>query len=162
MSLIHTVKQNFFKISKLGLCLTLFSLSSLSFNTDLHALNVEAKAHGHHSEDAVRLGTRLETEFWTLVQDQNIKEFSKKFTKIYQGFNISGAFSRSQQIKGLTGATLSGFTINNPVATRFQDVLVFSYDFVAFDSNLVSGPSVTIWKKYNKTWKIVSHSYVPF
>lgn len=157
MNLIESFKQKLYKICKLGFCASVFVLSSFSFNASLNA-----NSHDSQYTDALELGIYLESKFWTSVQDQNVKEFSNSLAHIFQGLNISGVYTREQQIEGLTGATLANFTFNNPIATRLHDVLVFSYDFVAIGSDLTSGPSITVWKKHAHCWKIVSHSYVPF
>lgn len=136
---------------------TLLVLFGFSFNSSLNATYIDRQ-----QSDPLELGVSLETEFWTLVQEHNVKRFSKKLAPIFQGLNISGSYTREQQISGLAGATLTGFAINNPVVTRSGNTLVITYNFVATDSNLTNGPSITIWKKYGCSWKIVSHSYVPF
>lgn len=146
------------RLYRLSFCASLLILSSLSFN----ALLMADSHHHHRQTDDLELGIELETKFWTLVQNHEVEKFSKKLTPIFQGLNVSGAYTRDQQIEGLAAATLTNFAIYNPVATRFHDILVFSYDFVAIGNGLTSGPTITIWKKYSHSWKIISHSYVPF
>lgn len=149
----------FGKLCKLGFCMSLFALSTLSFNAPSDINNC------HPSDkhlNALELGIKLETHFWKLVQQQKINQFSDELAHIFQGLNIEGIYTRKQQINGLTGATLASFNINNPVAKREGDLLVFSYNFVAHESDLTNGPSLTVWKRYKNSWKIVSHSYVPF
>ncbi|WP_068469555.1 nuclear transport factor 2 family protein [Candidatus Protochlamydia phocaeensis] len=158
MNLIKLAKQKLNRAGKLGLFAGLFALSAISVNMPVNAEGF----HRHHSDDDVELGFLLETQFWTAVQNRDIDRFSKKLAPIFQGLNISGAYTREQQITGLANSTLISFVIDNPVATRFQNTLIFSYDFVAVGSGLTSGPSITVWKKYGYSWRIVSHSYVPF
>lgn len=155
MNLIQSFKQRLY--SNLGFFVSLFVLSVLSFNMTLSADN-----HSCNHSNSLELGIALETNYWTLVQEQKVKKFSNKIAHIFQGLNVSGIYTRAQQIDGLTGATLARFRIKNPIAHRFEDVLVFSYDFIATGSDLTSGPTMTVWKKYDLSWKIVSHSYVPF
>lgn len=157
MNFIHSFKQRVYRTCNLGFCASLFVLSALSFNT---TLNADDNSCNH--SNSLELGIALETNYWNLVQEQNVKKFSNKIAHIFQGLNISGIYTRDQQIDGLTGATLRSFCIKNPIAHRFEDVLVFSYDFIARGSDLTSGPTLTVWRKYENSWKIVSHSYVPF
>lgn len=145
------------KLSRMSFCLGIFTLSALCSTTTLTAEN-----SNHQNSENLKLGISLETRFWNLVQKQEVEEFSEKLAPIFQGLNVSGVYTRSQQIAGLAQASLISFQIRNPIATRSQDVLVFSYEFVAVGTGLTSGPSITVWKKHEHTWKIVSHSYVPF
>ena len=155
MNFIKSCKRKLVKACKLGFCVSLFAFSALSLNI--------AYANCHHpSSDDLELGIELETNYWTQVQEHNVKEFSHLIAPIFQGINISGVYTRDQQIAGLAKSTLASFSINNPIAKRDHDVLVFSYDFVAIESNLTNGPSITVWKKIDCSWKIISHTYVPF
>lgn len=156
-------KQQFFQSYKFGLYIGLFALSALSFHADLSGHHRGDHCHHLEQSDATTLGLALETRFWTLVQSQKVKKFSRMIPHIFQGLSIQGIYNREQQITGLTGATLTGFEIQNPKGTRTGDTLVFSYEFIVeAGSDLMPGPDVSIWKKYGKSWKIVSHSYVPF
>ena len=147
------------KLSQLSCCIYAFVLLGLS----VIPLSLLANCHPHHRhQDALELGIALETEFWTLVQKQKVDKFSKKISPIFQGLNESGVYNRREQIDSLTGVTLTSFLINNPKSHRSHDVLVFSYDFIALGSDLLSGPSLTVWRKIDGSWKMVSHSYVPF
>ncbi len=155
MRIIHLFKQTICQAYRLSFCISLFVLSALNFTT-LHA------DHHHSQSDDLELGIALETEYWTLVQNKNVKKFSAKLLPIFQGLNILGVYTREEQISGLAASTLFSFSINNPVSHRSGDTLVFSYDFVAIGSGLTSGPSITVWRKHKHSWKIASHSYVPF
>lgn len=159
MKLLQSLKIKLGNTFRLSLYTCLFIFSTLSFQeTYLHAT---CSTFDHCN--ALELGLRLETEYWETVQQQEIARLSKKIACIFQGLNISGIYTRQQQITGLTGVRLPFFFIENPVATCCQDTLVFSYDFIApVESGLVSGPTLSIWRKFNCTWKLVSHSYVPF
>lgn len=155
MSFAQSLKKRVSHVVALGV--SLFALSVMS----VHTTSLYADAEVCCSD--LELGIRLETCFWKTVQRQNICELSQKISAIFQGLNISGIYTREEQISGLTGVLLPFFEINDPVATRCNDVLVFSYEFVApVESGLISGPSLTVWRKENRCWKIVSHSYVPF
>lgn len=156
MTVITSFKHNLYQFI---FCISLCALSCVSFHNPLNAF---CDRHPHESKDPLELALALETNFWTLVQNHEVKKFSKLLASIFQGINISGAFDREEEIAGLATATLSSFSLNNPRATRFRDVLVFTYDFVATDSNLTNGPTISVWKKHDHSWKIVSHSFVPF
>lgn len=154
MHVLKFLKKNFYP--SLFFCASLLlSLSPIQ--------SLQAEAHPQcRPQEAVKLGVRLETEFWNLVQEQKIRQFSEKLDPIFQGLKISGIYTRKQQIEGLTGATFKKFEILNPIARRCGDDLVISYNFVAKKSNLTSGPTISVWKKTNGEWKIISHSFVPF
>lgn len=145
------------KLCRVSFCVSLFTLSSVSFNATLNA-----ESRHHHKSDALELGIALETRFWNLVENHNVEKFSAKLAHIFQGLNVSGVYTIEEQINGLAQANLVSFEINNPKSHRFSDILVFSYDFVASGTGLTSGPSITVWKKDDNYWKIISHSYVPF
>ena len=168
-------QQQFFQSYKFGLYIGLLALSVLSFQVDLRADHSDAYTSNYfdHLEqelsdattlrDATALGLTLETRFWTLVQNQKVEKFSKKIAHIFQGLNIQGIYTREEQITGLTGATLTSFEIQNPKGTRSGNTIVFSYEFIiGAGSSLTPGPDISIWKKHGDSWKIVSHSYVPF
>lgn len=138
-------------------CAFILCLCVLNFNNTLNAIDVQ-----NRHDRTLELGIRLETEYWNLVKHQENKRAAKKVALTFQGLDIDGVYNRKQQIDGLIGVTLHNFSLRNPVAHRSQNILVFSYDFVAPGSDLTTGPNTTIWKKDNGSWKIVSHSYVPF
>lgn len=159
MNLLQLLKEKLGKASRISFCAGLFVLSTLGFQSaSLHATS----STSHHCSD-LELGIHLETCYWKAVQEQNIDKISEKVAHIFQGLNLSGVYTREEQIAGLTGITLPFFSIKNPVATRHDDVLVFSYNFIAPDeSGLTNGPTISVWKKCDCSWKLVSHSYVPF
>lgn len=159
MNVLTSLKEKLVKTSRLSFCVSLFVLSAMSFQTT--SLYAKSNIADHCSN--LELGIYLETNFWETVEQQNIAKLSKKIAHIFQGLSLSGVYTREDQISGLTGVTLTFFSINQPVATRQKDVLVFSYNFIApNESGLVSGPTISVWKKTNCSWKMVSHSYVPF
>lgn len=144
----------------ISFCLFLFVLVCF---TPLLQANFHPQPHPNaRSEDALELGLALETEFWTLVQEHKVQEFAQKISPIFQGLSIAGIDTRDEQINGLASSIVGSFSIQNPVASRFGDTLVISYDFIAVNSNLTSGPTISIWKKSGCNWRMVSHSYVPF
>lgn len=159
MNGIQSFQQRLYKAFKLGLSVSLLALSGLSF----HAATLNA-ASGHHCESDSELGLKLENRFWNSVKNQNIWELSEQLAPNFQGLNISGIYSKSkeEQVRGLTGVTLSSFTIHQPHATRDGDILVFSYEFrINGKPPLTGGPNLSVWKKYGDCWKMVNHSYVP-
>jgi hypothetical protein len=151
MNLIKLFKQ---RACQLIFCIGCLSLSGLSFQTPLLA--------DYHRYDALELGLALEIEFWTLVQNHEVKKFSRKLAPIFQGLNIERIFSKEEQIEALARSILINFDIRNPKATRSGNVLVFSYNFIAAGTGVTSGPTLSVWKKDDKIWKMVSHSFVPF
>jgi hypothetical protein len=150
-SIKNLVKRGF----KLSLYAGIFSVSLLNIGS---MNQLAACSHCEHAQEAnLELGVRLETEFWTLVQQKG--DFAEKLSRIFQGLNAKGPYTRENQIVGLQKANLLGFTINNPVVTRHQDTLVITYYLAAVGTGIVSGPDITVWKKHNHEWKIISHSY---
>lgn len=149
------IRSSIQKLSLLSICLSLLTLSIVCFTSPLNA-----ESQNQQNAENLKLGISLETKFWNLVQQHNVEKFSEKLAYIFQGLNASGVYTRQQQITGLSEAGLISFQLRNPKATRSHDVLVFSYEFIAVGTGLTSGPSITVWKKYKNSWKIVSHSYV--
>jgi hypothetical protein len=122
-----------------------------------------AYAQGDSStHETEKLAKKLVNKFWKDVEHQDVKAYSKLLAPHFQGINISGAYTRAQQISGLKGLTVTSFKITKLIASRFQDTLVISYDFTAQGMGIVSGPSVDIWHKKDQKWKQISHTYVPF
>lgn len=156
MVLRNIIKNKISKVTQLALFAGMAAFSNLALSTPVHA-----DFFSHHKDDALILGVELETEFWTLVQEHNVRGFSKKLSKIFQGLNINGAYTRADQISGLSSANLTGFTITNPVATRFKDALVLTYILTATGTGITSGPNISTWKKHEGKWKMISHCYVP-
>jgi len=109
-----------------------------------------------------KLAERLVTRFWNDVKHANVKAYSKLLAPHFQGINIFGVFTRSQQISGLQGVTVTKFTIKKLISSRYDDTLVISYDFLAEGNGIVSGPSIDVWRKIDHKWKQISHTYVPF
>lgn len=140
---------NFFK--------AIFCLSILNFSFCTAAAQVE----DHRFQSDLELGVFLETRFWNLVEQHDVPGFSDEISHIFQGLNASGVYSRENQITGLAGVTIDSFAINDPIVTRHCDVLVIGYNFAATGEGIVSGPSISVWKKTERSWKWVSHSYFP-
>lgn len=160
MHLITLFKTKLFRTYRLGICAGVLALSTLNMGIVAH-VQADDHCHHHHPHNDAELGIALETEFWNLVQEHDIPGYSEKLSRIFQGSNSDGIYTREEQIVGLVGAKLESFVLADPVTTRHHDILVFSYNFRASGSNLVSGPSITVWKKSGCHWKIVSHSYFP-
>ncbi len=141
---------------------TLFPLKVAVIFLLLIGVGANSQADESRKSQTTALGLKLESQYWTLVQKKDVKGFSRKIAPIFQGLNAQGAYTRSQQISGLANANLVSFSLDNPVVTRFRDVLVISYNFTAVGTGLTSGPSITVWQIECGCWKIVSHSYFPF
>lgn len=159
MNVVQSLKGCLSQKRILSFCTAFFVFSALNFlPASLHAKPCKC-----NSSNELELGLQLETNFWKTVQKQNIDKLSKKIARIFQGINIAGIYTREEQISGLTGVTLTNFAITHPVSHCRKDVLVFSYDFFApVESGLINGPTLSVWKKFGDSWKMVSHSYVPF
>lgn len=109
-----------------------------------------------------KLARRLVTQFWNDVKHQDVKAYSHLLAPHFQGINISGVYTRSDQISGLQSLTVTKFKITKLIASRFNSTLVISYDFSAKGKDIVSGPCIDVWHKNGPHWKQVSHTYVPF
>ena len=107
-------------------------------------------------------GYHLVNSFWNSVMKQEVRVYSCKLACNFQGLNIDGIFDRQDQIAGLSSLTVTSFQLNNLTTSRSGKTLVISYDFYATGDGIVSGPSIDVWQKGGKTWKQISHSYVPF
>ncbi|MBA3721891.1 MAG: nuclear transport factor 2 family protein [Parachlamydiaceae bacterium] len=118
-------------------------------------------SHDRNPEKSLQKFAReLVTEFWTDVQNKDVKAFSKLMALNFQGLNIAGAFTRSEQIAGLSSLNIQSFKIQQLVATRDKNTIVITYDFIAI-GDATNGPSIDVWSKTARHWKLVSHSYVP-
>jgi len=109
-----------------------------------------------------KLAFKLVTKYWKAVERQDVKLYSHFLAPHFQGINISGIYTRNDQISGLESLTVTSFKLENLKASSFNDTLVISYDFQAQGQGIVSGPSMDIWHKKHNKWKLISHTYVPF
>ncbi len=107
-------------------------------------------------------GYHLVHSFWESVMRQDVESYSHKLSHNFQGLNTDGIYNRHDQITGLSGLTVTSFQLENLKTSRSGKTLVISYDFYATGDGIVSGPSIDVWQKCDKTWKQISHSYVPF
>ena len=137
----------------------IFSLFCICFCGFLSAVQVTANAKNSHSETT---GYHLVNSFWTNVMKQDVRAYSNMRASNFQGLNIDGIYSRQDQITGLSNLSVTSFQLNNLTTSRFGKTLVISYNFNATGDGIVSGPSIDVWHKSGKTWKQISHSYVPF
>ena len=112
--------------------------------------------------DSQEIGEKLVCQFWQNVERQDIKAYSKALDCSFQGLNLEGIFDREDQIYGLSHLTVTAFELKNLVQTGQGKILVVSYDFYALGEGIVSGPSIDVWHKTSRGWKLISHSYVPF
>lgn len=140
------------------------TLAACSICVPMHADCSSSSSSCSCSEvSAQELGRKLVTRFWTDVEEQNVKGYSRQMTPNFQGLNIHGIFNRQDQIDGLQNLTVTHFELRNLFAAIYNcDTLVISYDFVAEGEGIVSGPSLDTWCKVRGQWKLVNHSYVPF
>ncbi|MCE5295104.1 MAG: nuclear transport factor 2 family protein, partial [Chlamydiales bacterium] len=131
----------------------------ISFCSFLTAAQVGTNAETSHSETT---GYRLVNRFWTHVMKQDVRAYSNMLACNFQGLNIDGIYNRQDQITGLSSLSVTSFQLKNLTTSRSGKTLVISYDFYATGDGIVSGPSIDVWHKSGKTWKQISHSYVPF
>lgn len=139
--------------------LIFFVLFCISFCSFLTAAQVGTNAETSHSETT---GYRLVNRFWTHVMKQDVRAYSNMLACNFQGLNIDGIYNRQDQITGLSSLSVTSFQLKNLTTSRSGKTLVISYDFYATGDGIVSGPSIDVWHKSGKTWKQISHSYVPF
>lgn len=127
----------------------------------IFCVGTPTKAHADNNDLASiqRLALELETNFWTLVENHSAEELKEKISDIFQGQNPNGFTNRSQFIAGLLKASPTSFSLNNLIATRNHNVLVVTYNFSAAGTGLVNGPTISVWKKGEHHWKLISHSY---
>lgn len=109
-----------------------------------------------------KLAFKLVSKFWKAVERQDVKLYTELLAPHFQGINIAGIYTRSEQITGLKNLTVTSFKLENLKASSFEDTLVISYDFHAHGHDIVSGPCIDIWHKKHNKWKQISHTYVPF
>ncbi len=112
--------------------------------------------------DTQAIGYHLVNSYWKNVMQQDVASYSSKIACNFQGLNTHGIYTRENQITGLSNLTVTAFTLSNLTTSRFGKTLVISYNFYATGEGIVSGPSIDIWHKCGKKWKLISHSYVPF
>lgn len=110
-------------------------------------------------EHTRRLGLELETNFWTLVENHNTKGLKEKVSPIFQGQNPTAFQNRDQFIASLLPSQLTSFTFSKFIATQHHNVLVISYEFFPVGTGLVNGSNISVWKKGEHHWKMISHSF---
>ncbi len=140
---------------------------TLGLVSSLVALGVVGTSQNAYAEETFhtpteQLAKKLVKRFWTAVKHQHVHAYSNLLAPQFQGMNISGSFTRSQQISGLKNLTLTKFKISQLVASRHNDALVVTYNFTAKGKHVVSGPSMDIWQRQGRHWKQISHTYVPY
>lgn len=139
----------------------MLTLSSLFISPEIQA----HECSGHESSEPFfnEIGTQLVTQFWNDVENQDVKAYSHKLACSFQGLNTNGIYDRNDQITGLENLTVTDFLLVNVVSAWHHGTLVVSYEFFAEGTGIVSGPSIDIWQKTTcGSWKLISHSYVPF
>lgn len=140
---------------------------TLGLVSSLMALGVVGTSHNAYAEETFhtptkQLARKLVTRFWTAVKHQHVNAYSNLLAPQFQGMNISGSFTRNQQISSLKTIRMTHFKISQLVASRHKDTLVVTYNFTAKGKNITSGPSMDIWQRQGSHWKQVSHTYVPY
>lgn len=151
---IKTGQNSFFDITQPTLA------ASCCHHSHCHSSECSSSCCNHNSADV--LAQQLVESFWRDVQQQNVAAYSKKIATQFQGLNLEGIYDKSQQVQGLSEATLTTFQINHLRAARYGNTLQVAYDFLAEGEGIVSGPSLDTWRKERCGWKLIAHAYVPF
>lgn len=144
---------------------SLAHVSTYFFILMVALLSMSAPTKGLADEDdpdTTRLAQQLESNFWTLVEKQDSKGLNQKISEIFQAQSPSGIIPRKEFIDGLLASTLTAFSMNNLIATRHHNILVITYDFGFNGAGLIGGPTLSVWKKGEQHWKMISHSYFAF
>lgn len=159
MSVLFQITAKIKQISLLTTALSIFGAAMLVQMPHAKAHDFELFIHEESNEE---LATQLVNRFWKNVEHQRTKAYSNLLAIGFQGLNEQGHYDREDQIRGLKHSTLRSFKIKHLTAKRYAETLVISYDFYAHGKGLTSGPSIDVWHRRNRTWKLISHSYVPF
>lgn len=154
----HSMSRKILCICGISVLGSIMSLGTLSASKPKDARK-ELKSSKKSSQ---RLGFTLVNHFWEEVEEQDVNAYSELLAPHFQGINVDGIYTRSEQISGLEGLTVTSFTITNLIAARYCNTLVVSYDFTAEGDGVTSGPSIDIWEEKDHEWKLISHSYVPY
>lgn len=139
-------------------------MTSLSFKTSLFVLFVSCffinTSHANESGKPIhKYAIELETHFWNLVKNHNVEEFSEKLSPIFQALGPDGVIPRDQQIISLSNATIDSFFLHNVIVTQHHNTIVISYFFSVAGTGLTAGPTLSVWKKDNHRWRMLSHSF---
>lgn len=120
----------------------------------------DSSSFGHNPD---HLGRKLETHFWNLVLFKNVEGLTNLISPIFQYGSNAGFMNRYQTITFLVNSTLTGFSIKELHATRYglADVLVVSYRFLPVGSSLPKQRIISVWRKGDHNWKLVSQSSLP-
>jgi hypothetical protein len=130
----------------------------------LSSMYVAAEVRIHEnldSKSALELGTALETNFWNNVKDNDVKHLSKTISQGFQGISPYGVEDRAQKIAELASSTLQSFELLDIIVTTQGNNLIITYNFIATESNLTNGLTISVWKREGDCWKMISHSYTP-
>lgn len=157
-SIIQNVKNAF----HISLYAALLALGMLSFSQSLDAVECSSESSSSHHHSGQKLGRRLVTFFWNNVKAQNVSVYSDLIADRFHGLNIQGIYNKCQQVSGLKSLTVTKFKLKHLKTVKYHHTLEISYDFHAKGVGIVSGPSIDIWHRHGKEWKLISHSYVPF
>lgn len=117
------------------------------------------------SQKVQRLGFRLENDMLTFIKNQQVDQYSKRISVIFQGgHTIRGESDREHEIALIKTIDIHHYVISNFFATRCGNTLVCSYNLettqVLF-GKFVTGNAlrISVWKKNNKgLWQWISHS----
>ncbi len=149
------------KISVATILTALMAFTATGINAELSASDPCIEA-GFDKGTATNVAHRLVHNFWSAVEHQNTKLYSKLIADCFQGLNIDGHYDKKDQIEGLESLRILRFKIHRLHAVRQGDTLVVSYDFQARGQGVTSGPSIDVWRTHGHYWRLISHSYVPF
>ncbi len=157
MAFTASLKNKTSKISRVGFYAGILALCPLSLTI---SGSVQAESHSHEDND-LELGLKLETKFWTAVENQDVEKYSEKLSHIFQARSPTALYTREETINWLATVTLTSFTVTEETATRADNTLVVSYLFTATGTNIsTSSTIVSVWKKQKGHWKLISRAFV--
>lgn len=126
------------------------------------------KSELHSSNDfqkVQKLGFRLENDMLTFVKNQQVAQYSKRISPIFQGgHTIKGTTNRQQEIALIKMIDIHSYVISNFFATRCSNTLVCSYylettEFLFGQFVTSNALRISVWKKNHKgLWQWISHS----
>lgn len=138
------------KMMRMGICLGVFIAAGLNF-----ASMARVEAHEQSSEE---LGFSLENNFFLAVLNNEVKDFSRMISKIFQGQIIGQTFDRTEYIDYLTNLNLQSFGIQDLIAKRKRNILTVSFTMTSTDINGThTNFFVSVWQKIAKHEKHLGH-----
>lgn len=158
MKSIKQYMNKFYCAINIGICTGVLATGGLAL---FPTIQVQAS-----SDTSIQsLAIELETQFWTAVQNRDSHYLDITIIPIFQGIGLNvgdnlGVSTREDEITNLLNSMMSGFTLENIVATKHHHTLVVTYTLLPVNSvNLPDGPIVSIWEKFDGHWKLISQNF---